>query len=162
MPKRQQDQKQEAPKKNSLNRFFNKFSAAVTWATGRPVTFLIALAIIIVWGLTGPIFNYSDTWQLIINTGTTIVTFLMVFVIQHSQNKDTSALQVKLDELIAASSSSNELIDVEALDDEELEALKKFYKNLRSNNNKKLKNAPTSEKINAGAAQQENKSKKKA
>lgn len=139
--------------KGPLKKFFNKFSTAVTKATGKPVTFIIAITIIIVWGLSGPIFNYSDTWQLIINTGTTIITFLMVFVIQHSQNKDTAALQVKLDELIAASGSSNELIDVEALDEDELDALKEFYSNLRSKGNKKLKNAPTEEKIRSGEQQ---------
>lgn len=153
---------QETPKKNSLGRFFNKFSSAVTWATGRPVTFLIAFSVIIIWALTGPVFHYSDTWQLIINTGTTIVTFLMVFVIQHSQNKDTAALHVKLDELIAASGSSNELIDVEALDEEDLEALKNFYKNLRGKGNKKLKNAPTVEMIATAEAQKKNNPKKKA
>lgn len=133
-----------------LKSFFNRFSSGVTRATGRPITFIIAITIIIVWALSGPIFNYSDTWQLIINTGTTIITFLMVFVIQHSQNKDTAALHVKLDELIAASGSSNELIDVEALDDDELEALKSFYSNLRSKGNEKLKNAPAEDRIKAG------------
>lgn len=140
--KTEKDQKD----KSTLKVFFNKFSNAITKATGKPITFIIAISIIIIWALTGPVFKYSDTWQLIINTGTTIITFLMVFVIQHSQNKDTAALHVKLDELIAASGSSNELIDVEALDDDELEALKKFYANLRAPDNRKLKNAPEKNK----------------
>ena len=108
--------------------FFEKFSAKITRATGSPAAFLLALAVIIVWGVTGPLFNFSDTWQLVINTGTTVITFLMVFVIQQSQNKETTAIQLKLNELIAASSkSSNRLIDVEDLTVEELETLRKFY-----------------------------------
>ncbi len=108
--------------------FFNKFAATATEATGRPAAFIIATLIIVVWAVTGPLFNYSETWQLIINTGTTIITFLMVFIIQHSQNKDTLALQLKLNELIAANQhASNRLIDIEDLTDEELKTLKRFY-----------------------------------
>lgn len=107
---------------------FEKFSAKVTKITGKPISFLMAIFIILVWAITGPVFKYSDTWQLVINTGTTIITFLMVFVIQQSQNKDTTALQLKLNELIAATSTaSNRLIDVEDISSEELEVLKKFY-----------------------------------
>jgi low affinity Fe/Cu permease len=114
--------------KKGLTRFFEKFAAKVTKATGSPAAFIIACFAIIAWAVMGPLFNYSDTWQLVINTGTTIVTFLMVFVIQQSQNKDTMALQLKLNELIAATASaSNRLIDVEDLTVEELETLKKFY-----------------------------------
>lgn len=108
--------------------FFEKFSGKITKATGSPAAFMIACLVIIIWAVSGPIFNYSDTWQLVINTGTTIITFLMVFIIQHSQNKDTIALQIKLNELIATSSTaSNRLIDVEDLTEEELQTLKKFY-----------------------------------
>jgi low affinity Fe/Cu permease len=115
-------------KKRSLSKFFNKFSGIITKATGGPMAFIIALVVIIVWGITGPLFKFSDTWQLVINTGTTIITFLMVFVIQHSQNKDTMALQLKLNELIAAShDASNRLISIEDLTEEELEVLKKYY-----------------------------------
>ncbi len=118
-------------KKNSKKSFtvvFEKFSSKVTKATGSPWAFLIAFSIIILWLLSGPLFNYSDTWQLIINTGTTIITFLMVFGIQQSQNKDTTALQLKLNELIASTpTASNRLVDVEDLTEEELETLKKFY-----------------------------------
>jgi len=118
-------------KKKEQNKFkktFDKFSGAVTKATGSPAAFLIAMSVVIVWGITGPLFKFSDTWQLVINTGTTIVTFLMVFVIQQSQNKDTMAIQLKLNELIASSTkASNRLIDIEDLTEEELMMLKKFY-----------------------------------
>ncbi|MBO9571353.1 MAG: low affinity iron permease family protein [Chitinophagaceae bacterium] len=115
-------------KPSKIKKAFDRFSTKVTQITGRPGTFLAALIIVIIWGITGPIFNYSDTWQLVINTGTTIITFLMVFVIQQSQNKDTVALHLKLNELIAATQgASNRLIDVEDLTEEELQALKKFY-----------------------------------
>lgn len=113
---------------SSLTKFFEKFSNAVTRATGSPAAFTIALSIIVIWAITGPLFGFSDTWQLIINTGTTIITFLMVFVIQQSQNKDTIALQLKLNELIAANrKASNRLIDIEDLTAEELYTLKEFY-----------------------------------
>jgi low affinity Fe/Cu permease len=118
-------------KKKGLSLYFEKFSAKVTKATGSPWAFIVAIVVIVVWAVTGPIFGYSDTWQLVINTGTTIITFLMVFVIQQSQNKDTRALQLKLNELIAShSTASNRLIDVEELSAEELEVLKKFYTRL--------------------------------
>jgi len=117
--------------KNTFRRTFNKFSTIVTKATGTPAAFIIAFLVILVWGITGPIFNFSNTWQLVINTGTTIITFLMVFVIQHSQNKDTKAIQLKLNELIAASSeASNRVVSIEDLTDEELEVIKKFYTQL--------------------------------
>ncbi|MEI9945969.1 MAG: low affinity iron permease family protein [Chitinophagaceae bacterium] len=114
--------------KNKFSAFFEKFAAKVTKATGSSGAFIIAFLIIIIWAVTGPVFHYSNTWQLVINTGTTIITFLMVFVIQQSQNKDTIALQIKLNELIACNpTASNRLIDVEDLTSEELETLKKFY-----------------------------------
>jgi low affinity Fe/Cu permease len=100
----------------------------VTKADGSPVAFLLAFLVIIGWAVLGPVFGYSDTWQLVINTGTTIITFLMVFVIQQSQNKDTVAMHIKMNELIAATATaSNRLIDVEDLTADELETLKKFY-----------------------------------
>jgi low affinity Fe/Cu permease len=118
-----------ASKKESLfSKLFDTFSNKVTKATGTPSAFIIAFFIIIVWGITGPVFHFSDTWQLVINTSTTIVTFLMVFVIQQSQNKDTMALHLKLNELIAVNKeASNRLIDVEDLTEDELKVLKKFY-----------------------------------
>jgi low affinity Fe/Cu permease len=107
---------------------FDKFSNKVTKAAGSPKAFISAAAVIIIWGASGPVFGFSDTWQLVINTGTTIITFLMVFVIQQSQNKDTVAVHLKLNELIAATkTASNRLIDIEDLTEEELDAIKKFY-----------------------------------
>ena len=115
-------------KANAITLYFEKFAAKVTKATGSPWAFILAFLVIIIWAVTGPVFGFSDTWQLVINTGTTIITFLMVFVIQQSQNKDTTALQLKLNELIAATSTaSNRLIDVEELSADELAVLKKFY-----------------------------------
>ncbi len=114
--------------KNIFSRRFQKIAYAITRVTGSATAFLVALLVIIAWGISGPLFNFSDTWQLVINTGTTIITFLMVFVIQQSQNKDSLALQLKLNELIASESrASNRLIDIEDLSQEELEVLKKFY-----------------------------------
>lgn len=108
--------------------WFEKFASATTKITGSSIAFIVALLIILVWGVTGPLFHFSDTWQLVINTGTTIVTFLMVFIIQQTQNKDSMALQLKLNELIACEEkASNRLIDVEDLTQEEMEMLKKFY-----------------------------------
>jgi len=114
--------------KKGLGRIFDRFSTAVTKITGRPIAFIVAFIIIIVWAASGPVFHFSDTWQLVINTGTTIITFLMVFVIQQSQNKDTIAIHLKLNELIAATKgASNRLIDVEDLTPTELDTLKNFY-----------------------------------
>ena len=111
-----------------MKAFFDKFSAKVTAAAGSPAAFLAAFCIIIIWGITGPLFHFSDTWQLVINTGTTIITFLMVFVIQQSQNKDTKALHLKLNELIACNKlASNRLIDIEDLTADEIEVLKTYY-----------------------------------
>jgi low affinity Fe/Cu permease len=113
---------------SKISRAFNRFSTIITKATGTPAAFAIALSVIIIWAVTGPLFKFSDTWQLVINTGTTIITFLMVFVIQQSQNKDTLALQLKLNELIASEkNASNRLIDIEDLTPEELAVLKRFY-----------------------------------
>lgn len=111
--------------------FFERFSCAVTRVTGSSTAFICSLIIVIVWGITGPYFHYSDTWQLVINTGTTIVTFLMVFLIQQTQNKDSLALQLKLDELIAATKgASNRVLNIEDLTEDELKVLKKFYAKL--------------------------------
>jgi len=114
-----------------VNSFFNKFSNTVTRVSGKPVASVIAFFLIIIWAISGPLFDFSDTWQLVINTSTTIITFLMVFIIQQSQNKDTMALQLKLNELIACrEDASNRLIDIESLTSDELEVLKKFYSKL--------------------------------
>ncbi len=105
-----------------------RFSGRVAHWTGSSAAFAVACAVIVVWAATGPIFGFSDTWQLVINTGTTIVTFLMVFLIQRAQNKDARAIQMKLNELVAAiDGASNRLIDVEDLSEEELETLHRFY-----------------------------------
>jgi low affinity Fe/Cu permease len=115
-------------KKGKLGKFFDRFSTAITKITGKPIAFIVAFAIIVIWAFSGPLFDFSDTWQLVINTGTTIITFLMVFVIQQSQNKDTVAIHLKLNELIASTKgASNRLIDVEDLTPEELDTLKNFY-----------------------------------
>jgi low affinity Fe/Cu permease len=117
-----------AVKRNSFSARFEKIANSITKLAGTPTAFLIATIMIIAWALSGPIFNYSDTWQLVINTTTTIITFLMVFVIQQTQNKDSLAVQLKLNELIASQKqASNRLVDVEDLTQEELEVLKKFY-----------------------------------
>lgn len=103
------------------------FADAANWAShaaGKAVTFLLALLVVIVWGISGPVFQFSDTWQLVINTGTTIVTFLMVFLIQNSQNRDSAAIQVKLDELIRVSEVHNSIIGIEHLTEEEIEDLR--------------------------------------
>ena len=107
----------------SVNRFskaFTRVASAVSQWTGRPAAFLICVLLVVVWAATGPLFQYSDTWQLVINTSTTIVTFLMVFLIQNTQNRDNAALQAKLDELIRASKAKNEFIGIEHLSDAEL------------------------------------------
>jgi len=117
-------------KKKSDN-FFEKISTKITNWTGSPVAFGVAFMIVIIWVLSGPIFKYSDTWQLVINTGTTIITFLMVFLIQKSQNKDSKAIQLKLNELIAASRhASNRMVDIEDLSEAELDILHKYYQKL--------------------------------
>ena len=128
MNKKQVELETKQVNKRSLRYFFDKMATRVTKASGRPAAFVLACVIVIAWLIMGPIFNFSDTWQLVINTGTTIITFLMVFIIQQTQNKDTIALQIKLNELIASSEfASNRLVDVEDLTEEELETLKNFY-----------------------------------
>jgi low affinity Fe/Cu permease len=107
---------------------FTRFAKWTAHATGRPIAFGLAAATIVVWAATGPIFHFSDTWQLVINTSTTIVTFLMVFLIQNTQNRDSEAIQVKLDELIRATAGChNALLDLEELEDEELDRIKSSY-----------------------------------
>ena len=113
--------------------WFVHFAQLVSHATGRPLAFLLALATILIWGALGPVFGYSDTWQLVINTGTTIVTFLMVFVIQNTQNRDTAAMHIKIDELIRVTGKArNILLDLEELDDKTLELLRLDYEGLAS------------------------------
>jgi low affinity Fe/Cu permease len=110
---------------------FGHFAKSVSRLSGRPAAFGIAVAIIVIWAVTGPLFGFSDTWQLVINTGTTIITFLMVFVIQHTQNRDTEALQIKLDELIRATvGAHNALLDLEELEEKELDKIRRNYATL--------------------------------
>ena len=116
---------------STLGRTLERFSATVTRWSGGSLAFALACGVILVWGVTGPLFRFSDTWQLVINTGTTIVTFLMVFLIQRSQNKESMAVQLKLNELVAAmQGASNRLIDVEDLTEEELVTLHRHYRRL--------------------------------
>jgi low affinity Fe/Cu permease len=118
-------------KKKGLSEWLERFSQKATHATGTSMAFVFALGTIIVWGITGPLFQFSNTWQLVINTGTTIVTFLMVFLIQRTQNKDSLALHLKLNEIVAAiEGASNRLIDVEDLTEAEIELLHKHYQKL--------------------------------
>src|SRR5881409_4282739 len=111
---------------------FTRIAAWIATASGQPMTFLAAVGIIVVWAVTGPMFHFSDTWQLIINTGTTIVTFLMVFLIQNTQNRDAKAVHLKLDELIRAlKGARNHLVDLEKLSDEDLKKLEKQFQSMR-------------------------------
>ena len=114
-----------------MGRLFERLASRIAAATGRPAAFALALSVIIVWGVSGPLFKWSDTWQLVINTGTTVVTFLMVFLIQNTQNRDTEAIQLKLDELIRANAQArNRMLDLEDLGEDELERVKASFKEL--------------------------------
>jgi low affinity Fe/Cu permease len=129
-----------------MRRFFNWCATQTSAGAGHPLTFGAAVGVIIVWAATGPIFDYSDTWQLVINTGTTIVTFLMVFLIQNSQNRDAAAMQAKLDELLRAVDKAREqFIGIEHLTDQQIElvrtALERHAKELREKQNSKQKTA---------------------
>jgi low affinity Fe/Cu permease len=113
------------------NNFFEKFASKVTRVTGTTSAFVVAFILVILWAVTGPVFHYSENWQLVINTGTTIITFLMVFLIQKSQNKDSLAIQLKLNELVAAHEfASNRLVNVENMTEEELKVIQKYYARL--------------------------------
>jgi low affinity Fe/Cu permease len=119
-----------SPKKSrSPNGVFSDIAKATSREVGRAWVFIIALVMIIIWAVSGPVFHYSDTWQLVINTGTTIITFLMVFLIQNSQNRDSTAIQVKLDELIRVSKARNTFIGLEDLTEEELEEARALCRN---------------------------------
>jgi len=127
-------------KKNKLGQMLERFSRKATEATGTSTAFILALLVIVVWIVTGPLFGFSDTWQLVINTGTTIVTFLMVFLIQRSQNKDALAIHLKLNEIVAAlEGASNRLIDVEDLTEDEIKILHTYYQRLAEMAKKDLK-----------------------
>lgn len=120
-----------SPRERPLREWFSRFSRRIAQLTGTPWGFAFAALVIVLWAVSGPIFGFSDTWQLVINTGTTIVTFLMVFLIQHTQNKDTTVIHVKLNELIASQpGASNHLIDLEDMSDADLERLRIAFQKL--------------------------------
>ena len=115
----------------SVRKLFRRFAEGTSRQAGKPMAFILAVTLVVAWAATGPLFGYGDTWQLVINTSTTIITFLMVFLIQSSQNRDTAALQIKLDELIRATQgANNRLLDLEELEDRELEAFRDSYESL--------------------------------
>jgi low affinity Fe/Cu permease len=123
-----------------VERYFGRLAKLISRATGHPVAFVIALAVVVGWALSGPIFGFSDTWQLVINTGTTIATFLMVFLIQNTQNRDTAALQLKLDELIRVTKGAHlALLDLEELTEKELDGARDQYEKLAREARKDLK-----------------------
>ena len=134
-------------KKSNNVSMFTRFAKWASRATGRPGTFIGAFGIILLWAITGPIFDFSDTWQLVINTGTTIITFLMVFLIQNTQNRDTEAMQIKLDELIrAVSSAQNTRMDLEELDEKELDEIRAQYEKMAEKARKKLEHSRSNKK----------------
>ena len=129
-----------------MRKLFNHVATIIATAAGKPLTFIIALGVIVVWAVTGPLFGYSDTWQLIINTGTTIVTFLMVFLIQNSQNRDGAAMQAKLDELLRAVEKAREkFIGIEHLTDQQIELIRAALE--RSSNGKSGKQATADDTV---------------
>ena len=159
----------EDPSKRLRHRPFSAngaFNSAAQWTSqqcGRASTFALACVVVIVWAVTGPMFQYSDTWQLVINTGTTIVTFLMVFLIQNTQNRDSAVLHLKLDELIRVSESArNKLLDLEDLTEEELKRLKGSFTKLASTPNKAALQEAVDDLETAGAEIQDAKAKVKA
>jgi low affinity Fe/Cu permease len=119
--------------------YFTRFAKWTARAAGRPRTFILAVTVVVVWALTGPLFGYSDSWQLVINTGTTVVTFLMVFLIQATQNRDAEATHIKLDELIrAADGAQNALLDLEELEEDELDRIRDTYERLAEDARREL------------------------
>ena len=126
-------------KMKTLHHAFTVFSKGAAKATGHPLAFVFAGSVVIIWAVTGPMFGFNDTWQLVINTGTTIVTFLMVFLIQNTQNRDTAAMQIKLDELIRATKGAhNALLDLEEMEEHDLERLRQDYEELAAEARKDL------------------------
>jgi len=123
---------QQVRKSGGINLWFSRFASSTAQVVGHPFMFLAAVIVLVLWAASGPVFHFSDTWQLIINTGTTIITFLVVFLIQNTQNRDAKALHLKLDELIRSHNpASDDLIDIQKLSDEELDQLEKRYEKIR-------------------------------
>lgn len=146
--------------KRQGNAGFDKFASVVCKATGSTAAFTAAFGIVILWAIAGPFFNFSETWQLVINTGTTIITFLMVFLIQKAQNKDSLAIQLKLNELVASNEfSSNRLVDIESMTEQEMEIVQKYYRHL-STLSEKEEALQTSHSIDEAKEKHEIKSKK--
>jgi len=144
-------------KKQAQNSAFEKFASKVSKAAGSTAAFTSAFLIVVVWAISGPFFDYSETWQLVINTGTTIITFLMVFLIQKAQNKDSLAIQLKLNELVASNEySSNSLVDIESMTEEEMIIVQKYYHRL-SELAKKDESIRTSHSIGEAHQQHEKK-----
>lgn len=132
----------------SVSKIFNDLAKWASRTTGRPMTFVLAALTIVIWGVTGPLFGFSETWQLVINTGTTIITFLMIFLIQNTQNRDTAAIQIKLDELIRAMEGAhNALLDLEELEDHELDRLRDDYEALAAKAREDLKQGKSDTEI---------------
>jgi len=130
-----------------MRELFRKFAQAMSHAVGSSWSFILAVFVVVVWAVTGPFFRYSDTWQLVINTGTTIITFLMVFLIQNTQNRDAIAIHLKLDELIkGVSGARTKLVDLESLSDEELEALQKEFEGIHKRESRQLAKAAAGKK----------------
>jgi low affinity Fe/Cu permease len=135
-----------------MEKLFARFATATARITGSPQAFLLCLASVLVWAATGPVFHYSETWQLVINTGTTIVTFLMVFLIQNTQNRDGFAIQTKLDELIRASDAQDEFMGIEKLTDRELDILHSKCQKMAENTHRLLRKAEAERKSRAAAS----------
>ena len=135
-----------------MEKLFAKFATATARITGSPQAFLLCVASVLIWAATGPVFHYSETWQLVINTGTTIVTFLMVFLIQNTQNRDGFAIQTKLDELIRASDAEDEFMGIEALTDRELDALHSKCQKMATNSHRLLEKAEAERKSRTAAS----------
>ncbi len=138
-------------RRKSKKQFFENFASKASKAVGSPYAFVSAFSLVIIWAICGPFFDFSETWQLIINTGTTIITFLMVFLIQKSQNKDSLAIQLKLNELVASSEkSSNRLVDIESMTEEEMMIVQKYYQKLSelSNTREPLQTSHSIEEAN--------------
>lgn len=129
-----------------FDQLFTKVANTVAVAAGKPTTFILCVAIVVIWAFSGPVFGFTDTWQLIINTGTTIVTFLMVFLIQNTQNRDSVAIQAKLDELVRVSNGKNAFIGIEHLTEEEVEKFRKQCEDAAKRADKELKNRTAQKK----------------